>query len=92
MDPAMPCFAIGLLSIGCAWVPLNVVLRRLRDVGYKTGPFDFSSADRYVGFLREYLKVRARYGWSAAPAHIVWIMALVGGGLIAGFVLELALG
>ena len=86
MDLAKLCWWIGFLSVGCAIIPMNVVLRRLKTAGIKTGPFQsWRPGLDFPGRASEYLKFRDRFGWSALPVYLVWIM-------MAGGVLFIILG
>ena len=77
-------WSIGILSFAGSVIPMYfVVLRRLKKAGYKPGRFEsWSGAAAFPKWAREYLKIRKRYGWSAWPVHLVWIMVFVGIGLV----------
>jgi hypothetical protein len=62
---------------------MNVVLRRMKELGYKTGPFEnWRSPGTFERDAREYLRIRHEHGWSAWPLHLVWIMVLLGVALL----------
>jgi hypothetical protein len=65
---------IGVFLLAC-FVSIHYFLYlRLRDTGYKKHIFNFLLVEIPV----DYLRVRAKYGWSPWPAYIVW-PALIGG-------------
>ena len=79
MNFAKLCWWIGFLSMGCAFIPMNVVLTRLKKAGYGTGPFQsWHPGLEFPGQASKYLKIRNRFGWSALPVHLVWIMIVIG--------------
>jgi hypothetical protein len=79
VDLVKLCWWIGLLSMGCSFIPMNIVLTRLKNAGSGPGPFhswrpllDFPSQ------ASEYLKIRNRFGWSAVPVYLFWTMIALG--------------
>ena len=75
------CWWIGFLLLGLIFVPHNIILRRLRDVGYKTEPFDWTVNGK-LNLPIEYLKIRKQHGWSPWPVYSMALMLLIGVGLI----------
>ena len=65
--------AVGLVFL-CVFVALDALVRiRMKSIGYKWvflrgGTFDYG----------EYLKVRAKHGWSAWPVYLLWGTLVVG--------------
>ena len=75
------CWWIGFLLLGLILVPHNMILRRLRDIGYKTEPFDWTASGKlHLPF--EYLKIRKQHGWSPWPVYLMVLMLLAGVGFI----------
>jgi hypothetical protein len=75
------CWWIGFVLLVLIMVPHNVILRRLRKVGYKTEPFDWTATGKF-SLPAEYLKVRAQHGWSPWPVYSMVLMLLAGVGFI----------
>jgi hypothetical protein len=75
------CWCIGFLLFGLIMVPQNVILRRLRGVGYKTQAFDWTANGKF-NLPVEYLKIRAQHGWSPWPVYSMVLMLLAGVGFI----------
>ena len=76
-DPAV---LAGLLLIGGAGVLLTHIQLKMIKAGYETSwayvarPFGANGSDTTV----EYLKVRARHGWSAWPAYLLGPCVVLG--------------
>jgi hypothetical protein len=65
---------IGMFLLACFGSIHYFLYLRLRDTGYKKHIFNFL----VVVVPVDYLRVRAKYGWSPWPAYLVW-PALIGG-------------
>ena len=65
---------VGIFLLACFASLHYYLYLRLRDTGYKKSIFNFLLVDVPV----DYLKTRAKYGWSAWPAYLVWPV-LIGG-------------
>jgi hypothetical protein len=61
---------------------------KIREVGYQTYPM--FARPRDCGLPMEYLKVRAKYGWSPWPAYLVWPCLAAGIILLVAGVMHLA--
>jgi hypothetical protein len=75
------CWWIGFLMLGLIMVPHNIILRRLRGVGYKTEPFDWTVNGKF-NLPIEYLKIRTQHGWSAWPVYLMPLLLVAGVGFI----------
>jgi hypothetical protein len=83
VDVSKLCSWIGFLNMGCSFILMNVVRRRLQGTGYKTGGFEgWRPAMNFSRPAGEYLYMLERYGWSALPARLVWIMIAAGIGFM----------
>jgi hypothetical protein len=79
VELAKLCWWIGFLSAGCAFIPMNMVLRRLKQAGYNTGLFEsWRPGADFARHSQEYLKIRGRFRWSALSVYLVWMMIAVG--------------
>ncbi len=65
---------VGIFLLACFASIHYYLYLRLRDTGYKKSIFNFLLVEIPV----DYLRIRAKYGWSAWPAYLVW-PALIGG-------------
>ena len=75
------CWWIGFFLIGAIFIPHNVILRRMRTIGYKTEPFDWTPRGKF-SLPAEYLRIRREHGWSPWPAYLMGLMLLAGVGFI----------
>jgi hypothetical protein len=75
VDLANLCVWIGGFGIVCSVLAQNVVFRRLKRAGLNAG---WQSTLSFPRCAREYLKIRARFGWSALPVRLAWIMIALG--------------
>ena len=84
-EPQLCCW-IGFLLLGLIFVPRNMILRRLRGVGYKTEPFDWRAKGKF-NLPAEYGKIQTQHDWSPWPVYSMVLMLLAGVGFILlGFV------
>jgi hypothetical protein len=74
--PAL-CWCIGFLLIGMIFIPHNVILRRMRAIGYKTQRFDWTMPGKF-SLPAEYLKIRTQHGWSPWPVYLMGLMLVAG--------------
>jgi hypothetical protein len=75
VDLATLCVWIGAFGIVSSILAQNVVFRRLKRAGLNPG---WQSTLSFPRCAREYLKIRVRFGWSALPVHLAWIMIVLG--------------
>jgi hypothetical protein len=75
------CWWIGFLLIGMILVPHNVILRRMKDAGYKTQSFDLTINGKF-NLPVEYLKIREQHAWSPWPVYLMALMLFAGVGFI----------
>ena len=64
----------GMLLLAFFAVVHYYLYLRLRDIGYGKHIFNFL----LVAIPVDYLRNRAKYGWSAWPAYLVWPLLIVG--------------
>jgi len=66
-------FVLGMLLL-CAFAVLDAFIRvRMKNIGFKWiflrgGTFDYG----------DYMKVRAKHGWSGWPIYLMWTMLILG--------------
>jgi hypothetical protein len=75
------CWWIGFLLVGGIFVPHNILLRRMKQPGHKTQPFDWTVNEKF-NLPIEYLKICTQRGWSPWPAYAMVLMLLTGVGFI----------
>ena len=71
-----PGLALGLALVASAVALFIYIELRMRDIGYKPSPF--TKPIKYHNLPFEYLRVRARRGWSPWPAYLIWPCLIVG--------------
>ncbi|HKS67895.1 MAG TPA: hypothetical protein VJR26_11710 [Candidatus Acidoferrales bacterium] len=76
-DPA-GVLGFGFLgAFGALFVHIQI---KMRSVGYQTYPLSHDLKDYRLPF--EYLRIRAKHGWSPWPAYLVWPFFIAGCALL----------
>src|SRR6266481_4518622 len=68
----------GIALLACFAIIHYYLYQRLRDTGYNKNIFTFLLVEVPV----DYLRVRAKYGWSPWPAYLMWPFLLIGSALL----------
>jgi hypothetical protein len=64
----------GIILLACFAIIHYYLYMRLRDTGYNKTIFNFLLVEVPVDYLRR----RAKYGWSPWPAYLMWPFLLIG--------------
>jgi hypothetical protein len=72
-----PVAVLGFVLIGAFAVLFIHIQFKMRGIGYKTYPV-FSRGLYDLSLPAEYLKVRAKHGWSPWPLYLMWPCLIVG--------------
>ncbi len=71
-----PAAVLGFAFLGASGVLFIHIQLKMREAGYRTYPGVHGRNDYRLPF--EYLRIRAKCGWSAWPAYLVWPCAVAG--------------
>ncbi len=74
LNGARPYLYSGIILLACFAIVHYYLYLRLRDTGYHKTIFDFLLVEVPV----DYLRLRAKYGWSPWPAYLMWPFLLIG--------------
>lgn len=73
-----PYLFFGLLFIGVPTVGYWYMYRKLSEVGLRHKSGITLPAIWWEAQVREYVRMRAKYGWPAWPLHVMWLGLVVG--------------
>jgi len=71
-----PAAVLGFLLLGAYSILFIHIQFKMRDAGYDAYPLLWRPKDWGLPF--EYLKIRAKHGWSPWPAYLVWPCLIAG--------------